>query len=436
MLLPKNEIKKLISSNKTRRRKTKKEFKYNFTTLLFPIILLIILLLVFFCLKKVKNLYIKKDNIIKVFEYKNNFSYNKQENISNANIINSNIYLTTILIKKINETYERNGFVNLNEVESTIPGGRAWIKEKTKSKEINVGTGFDANFVLLAMFTIASIMDSQNLETKLRLHFAVVNGFPVEKMIKIYTLRDKIRDDVEFNFYNAKKVETDLNNTNPKGNGPNTKLIFPELLPDDIERIIILDTGDTLILRDLSEMYNWNMEDKIYYGVLDNGVMKYGPFSQKELDIYINTGSVLVDVKKAKSEKLYEKIVENKNVIEPKTIYDQDFINDIAYGKIGYLPMRFGLVAPFLEDQDSDSPPYRTVYWNLDHAKYKEKYNLPKNQDEMNIHSLNPVIIHQWNGKWIHGRGLTIYRRIAQYYIRFAGIWDEICPEYPGLCKK
>ena len=98
--------------------------------------------------------------------------------------------------------------------------------------------------------------------------------------------------------------------------------------------------------------------------------------------------------------------------------------------------MRFGLVAPFLEDQDSDSSPYKTLYWNLDNAKYKEKYNLPKNQDEMNIHSLNPVIIHQWNGKWIHGRGLTIYRRIAQYYMRFTGIWDEICPEYPGLCKK
>ena len=416
------------------RRKTKTIF--NFATYLYQIILIVILLLVFFYLKNNNNLYLKKDYVINHFEYKSNFSFDKQENISNLNIINSNSYLTTNLIKKINETYERNGFVNLNEVESTLPGGRAWAKGKTKSKEVNVGAGFDANFVLLAMFTIASIMDSQNLGTNLRLHFAVVNGFPVEKMIKIYTLRDKIRDDVEFNFYNAKQVEKDLNNTNPKGNGPNTKLIFQELLPDDVERIIILDLGDSLVFRDLSEMYNWNMEDKIYYGVLDVGVNKYGPFSQKELDIYINTGSILVDVKKAKSEKLYEKIVENKNVIEPKTIYDQDFINDIAYGKIGYLPMRFGLVAPFLEDQDSDRPPYKTVYWNLDNAKYKEKYNLPKNQDEMNINALNPVIIHQWNGKWIHGRGLTIYRRIAQYYIRFAGIWDEICPEYPGLCKR
>ena len=426
----KNEIRNLISSNNKEKRKKNKiinSSKNNFISFWFFIISLIIIIILLSAF-----IYLKKENIL----------YNKMPNIlnqqqkSDLSIINSNINLSQNLLNKISETYKQNGFVNLNEVESSLSGGRTWVKGGDKSKEINVGSAINTKFVLLGMFTIASVMDSQKQETKLRLHFAVVEGFSVESMIKIYTLRDKIREDVEFNFYNAKKVETDLGSINLKGNAVNAKLILPELLPDDVERIIILDLGDSLVFRDLSEMYNWNMEDKIYYGVLDVGVNKYGPFSKKELDIYINTGSILVDVKKAKSEKLYEKIVENKNVIEPKTIYDQDFINDIAYGKIGYLPMRFGLVAPFLEDQDSDRPPYKTVYWNLDNAKYKEKYNLPKNQDEMNINALNPVIIHQWNGKWIHGRGLTIYRRIAQYYIRCAGIWDEICLEYPGLCKR
>ena len=327
--------------------------------------------------------------------------------------------------------------MNLNEIESTIPDGRTWVKEQNKSKEINVGASINTKYVLLGMITIASLMDSQKQETKLRLHLAVVEGFSVESMIKIYSLRDKIRDDVEFNFYNAQKVETDLNNKNTRGNSLNARLILPELLPDDVERIIILDLGDTLVLRDLSEMYNWNMEDKIYYGVFDDGIMKYGSFSKKVLDIYINTGSYLVDVKKVKSEKIYEKIVENKNIYSPSGIFDQDILNDVAYGKIGYLPVRFGLKAPFSEDKYSDSPPNRTDYCNiLSKVKYKEKYNLPKNDNEMALQAFNPVIIHEWNGKWIDGLGLTIYRRIAQYYIRFAGIWDEICQKYPGFCKK
>lgn len=192
---------------------------------------------------------------------------------------------------------------------------------------------------------------------------------------------------------------------------------------DDIERIIIIDTGDIIVLKDLSEMYNWNMENKTYCGILDIGVLKYGLISKKRSDTYINTGSFLVNVKKAKSEKIYQKIVENKNVYKPSKIVDQDYLNDIAYGKICILPIRFGLT------------PYYTIKAYKILARYKKKYNR-KYQNEMNSQALNPVIVHQWNAKWFRGKGLTIYRRISQYYIKFAGIWNEICREYPGACKK
>ena len=48
----------------------------------------------------------------------------------------------------------------------------------------------------------------------------------------------------------------------------------------------------------------------------------------------------------------------------------------------------------------------------------------------------NPIVIHQFNGKWMYGKGLTIYRRLAQYYIKIAGIWNEMCKEFPGYCQK
>ena len=427
-----NKIEKIQNSKKEIISKKNTTFLYS----MIFIILIILLLFVFISLKT-NILFNNKESKINDFDNKKYSINNEQLKKSQLNIINSNIKLSQILLKKVSETYEQNGSVNLNEIESTIPGGRAWKKGQDKQREINTGSALNTKYVLLAMYTIASIMDSQKSDTKLRLHFAVVEGFSVENMIKIYTLRDRIRDDVEFNFYNAKKVETDLSNTNPKGNAANAKLIIPELLPNDIERIIILDLGDVLVLRDLSEMYNWNMEDKIYYGVLGDGVTKYGLFSKKELDIYVNTGSLLVDVKKAKSEKIYEKIVENKNLYKPSELFDQDFLNDVGYGKIGYLPMKFGLKGPFSEDKYSDSPPNRTDYDDaLEKAKYKEKYNLPKNQEEMVPQAYNPVVIHQWNGKWVQGLGLSIYRRIAQYYIRLSGIWDEICTEYLGICKK
>ena len=122
---------------------------------------------------------------------------NKNLFMNNSAEIN---YSNNNLIVRIKEKYEKDGFVNINEVESSIPNGRPWTKRINKEKEINVGAAFDERYILKSMFTLASIMDSQKLETILRLHLAVVDNFSVESMLKVYKLRERIRDDVEFIF--------------------------------------------------------------------------------------------------------------------------------------------------------------------------------------------------------------------------------------------
>ena len=139
-----------------------------------------------------------------------------------------------LLLKKINQIFEQNEYVNINEIESILPNGRKWEKLKNRNNEINIGFQLDPNYIFRAMMTLASIMDSQKNETKIRFHFAVVLSFNAEHMLKIYSLRDKIRDDVEFNFYNAKKVEIDLKNLNSKGPGAVAKLLLPEIIPNNI----------------------------------------------------------------------------------------------------------------------------------------------------------------------------------------------------------
>ena len=99
--------------------------------------------------------------------------------------------------------------------------------------------------------------------------------------------------------------------------------------------------------------------------------------------------------------------------------------------------MRFGIFSPFPHDSQSDNPPYITSYNSLQNAKHHEIYPfLPKNREEMNLQAYNTVIIHSQNGKWSDGKGLTIYRRIAQFNIKYAGIWNEMCEKHPGYCKK
>ena len=336
----------------------------------------------------------------------------------------------------IKKVFNEKGYVNINEIESKLPSGRSWNKKKNTSNEINVGSSLDSGFILRTMITTASIMDSQKPDTKLRLHFAIAKNFNVKNMLKIYSLRTKIREDVEFNFYNAKRVEKELKGLSPKGPGICARLLLPQLVVDDVRRLIIIDNGDVLVLRDLSEMYNWKMGNNIYMGVPDQGIGKFGIYSNKSLNIYINGGNYLIDVKKVKEKNMYEKFRNYKNLYS-SIFAEQDMISDIAYGQTGYLPIRFGLISPYFNDSQSDIPPFKTFFQVINLSKIDNNYSyIPKNFYEYNLQAFNPVIAHHWNAKWMDGNGMSIYRRLAQYYIFLAGIWKETCKKYPDYCRK
>ena len=156
-----------------------------------------------------------------------------------------------IFESKINEEFKNKKHVNLNEIESNLPFGKKWIINRYNHNEINVGSSLDPNFILETIITTTSVINSQKPSTKLRLHFSVVENFKPRDMIKIYSLRNKLREDVEFNFYDASRVEKELDSISYKGPGLAAKLLLPQLLDDTVKRLIIIDNGDVLVLRDL-----------------------------------------------------------------------------------------------------------------------------------------------------------------------------------------
>ena len=282
------------------------------------------------------------------------------------------------------------------------------------------------------MITATSIIESQKLTTKLRLHFSVVKEFRPKDMIKIYSLRYQIRKDVEFNFYNASRVETELNSISHKGPGLAAKLLLPQLVEEDVKRLIILDSGDLLVLRDLSEMYNWNMNNNIYMGVPDIQAGLFGKISNKTLNIYINVGNYLIDVKKVKNKNMYNLFLKYKNIYGPP-LAEQNMVNDIANGQIGYLPMEFGLVPPFSDDELFFNRTEKSIYINYAlNMISKNSSFLPKTYVDFLHAAYNPIIVHSWNGKWSDGKGMNIYTKLCQYFIKLTGIKDEICGKYPG----
>ena len=77
----------------------------------------------------------------------------------------------------------------------------------------------------------------------------------------------------EFNFYFLKDSIAKMKNFQPKGVACSGKFELPMLLSNDIERLIIFDEGDLLVLRYLAELYNYNMEDYWVLGTPETSII-------------------------------------------------------------------------------------------------------------------------------------------------------------------
>ena len=99
---------------------------------------------------------------------------------------------------------------------------------------MNIAINLDSNFLLPAM--IGMYFDSQRENSRIRFGIVLVLNFSAFDKNKMNYWRKKIRNETEFNFYNACRVEKDLFGLNSNGPGAVSKLLLPELLPNDIIR--------------------------------------------------------------------------------------------------------------------------------------------------------------------------------------------------------
>ena len=109
---------------------------------------------------------------------------------------------------------------------------------------------------------------------------------------------------------------------------------FRIALPDmckDLNKILYLDC-DTLILGDLTELFETDLDGKFLAGVKDVwGVSKYVKRLEMQSDVYVNSGMLLFNCEYCRKENFFNKIIDfaknNEKIIE---FCDQDSINKVA----------------------------------------------------------------------------------------------------------
>ena len=172
------------------------------------------------------------------------------------------IFLIIFVIQKLTDK------INLNDIYNKYYPTKTEKNEIIKNK-INLEFTLDPNYILETMMTISIIMYSQNKTTKIVFHIGVVNNFNAKNMLKIYSLKNKLNNLTEFNFYYLKEAMKKMKNFHIKGEACPGKFELPQLLPDDVDKILLFDAGDVLIFKDLSELYNYDMRNFLVLGLAE-----------------------------------------------------------------------------------------------------------------------------------------------------------------------
>jgi lipopolysaccharide biosynthesis glycosyltransferase len=228
---------------------------------------------------------------------------------------------------------------------------------KSETKETNlikddnfipVVVCFDDNYFYPAMVSMTSMLESSNKKINYKI-FALISGDIIENDRKKFkTLEEK--------YSNAKVELIDMGNQFEEYSnkmdfceGGFYILKIPDLLPKEIHKCIYLDS-DTLVIKDLKELYDYDIDDNYISGIpdlirtgFDWGKPEKFIFGIPKLDQYINSGVMLWNLDECRKDELTKKFMLFLKNNWNGHFHDQCVINKICYGKIKDLPFKFNV---------------------------------------------------------------------------------------------
>ena len=172
------------------------------------------------------------------------------------------------------------------------------------------------------------------------------------------------------------------------------KFFIPKIFKD-LDRILYIDS-DTLILKDLSKIYNYSLENKLIGAVqeLHDNKKTFG----------FNCGVILYNIKNCNKENITEKLIEAKNKDKTRIYVTQSFFREIIKeNEVAKMPFEFNRFSS-------------TTQKEFKELNYKELfYSNNKKINSLEDADKNTIIIH-----------FLAYKKPWQYdKINFANLWWE-----------
>lgn len=301
---------------------------------------------------------------------------------------------------------------------------------------IHLSMGHDANYILLSLISIASILNTTNNNTYIHFHFVLIDC-KFEDMKPIIQLQ-KINKNVEFIFYNGRQAEYDFSvygNKEPRGIGDYTKFLIPQIV-NNTNKIIILDSADIIAQGDLSEIYYYDLEDNYFGFTLDIAAGKENNilvFAKNKF--YGNIGSCLVNIRLFRKDNLYKAGFFVRMAYEKMPCPTQEMFWLISNYKIKYFPLIYNCPQFFDNITKVLNKDYNSTYIN--HYLLSQK-NSPfrYSKDELIEADSKQVIKHIFNAKPFFNKANQENGKIWVNYAKMTGLLDKFKSKFPSVFKK
>ena len=220
---------------------------------------------------------------------------------------------------------------------------------KANGQDINVAYTIDNNYPIFTLLSINSILKN-NYNNNKYIFYIVENNLSDENKQKMNDFVSEQNQEIKFIHFDTRAISHNksfFKYIKYITNIGLARIMLPELLPDNIHKVIYLD-GDTLITDDLSNLYNMNLKNRAA-GMAINITEPEGLLKHKLR--YYNSGVIVINTDKWRKNKISNKMLDffNNN---PEKFYtnsrensylypDQDIINVILNKDIYTIPIRW-----------------------------------------------------------------------------------------------
>ena len=343
------------------------------------------------------------------------YKMNKDKKDTRINIFISIIFIICliqliiiILLKKNRSKNKKRLKLNITNIQNEYLYKEDKNNTKyTNKKEIHISMSLDNNAIYPTLVSMTSALENNDKEKNILVYYLLLSHDFNVSNIEIF---ESLKNNYQFkiNYYIIPSIFENFD----KWRDSDTiyyKLLLPFMFPDH-DRIIFLD-GDTLIFKDISEMYELPFKENYVLGF-----PFHTPWIIDKLGInskyYINGRVILLNIKKIRKNNmdinLLKYTAENYNNV---LFLEQDTLNYIFYGKIGFLPLKYGTY----------------LFGNIDDFKkyYLENFRVQLNLTELEKAIKDPSIVHLsccnpkvWNKTSVqeHGNDYICQRYQKEFY--------------------